>query len=155
MKKKPARRRGERKPSTVARARAGRHADTRADFLAAALDAARMGICFVDEKGLFLEVNPAFCAMTGFTRDELIGKSWTLAAPPQVAAQADRFLSAVLADSSRVPGQWKIQRKNGEMFDAVVSFRPIEQNGRRCAVVTFADITARVDPHTEVLRRHR
>src|SRR5262245_35425343 len=152
--KKPARRRG-RKPASAARGRAGRHVDTRADFLAAALDAARTGICFVDEDGLFLETNPAFCQMTGFSRDELIGKSWTLAAPPQIAAQGDRFRSAGLADSSRVPGQWKIQRKNGEMFDALVNFRPIEQNGRRCAVVTFADITARVDQHTEVIRRHR
>ena len=152
--KKPARRRGQRKSSPAAR-RTARGTDARGDFLAAALDAARMGICFVNEDGLFLEANPAFCDMTGFTRDELIGKSWTLAAPPQVAAQADRFLAAVLADSSRVPGQWKIQRKNGDSFDALVSFRSLDHGGRRCAVLTFADITARIEQHTEVIRQHR
>ena len=145
--KKPARRRGPRKSPVPA--------DSRADFLAAALDAARMGICFIDDEGRFIEANPAFCEMTGFARDELIGKSWTLAAPPQVAAQADRFLSAVLSDSSRVPGQWKIRRKNGGEFDALVNFRPLTHDGRRCAVVTFADLTARIDQHTEVIRRHR
>jgi PAS domain S-box-containing protein len=153
--KKPARRRGPRKPPATARGRAGHHLDGRADFLAAALDAARMGICFVDDEGRFLEANPAFCEMTGFARAELIGKSWTIAAPPHIAAQADRFLRAVLADSSRMPGQWKIHRKNGEQFDALVSFRPLTHDGRRCAVVTFADLTARIDQHTEVIRRHR
>jgi PAS domain S-box-containing protein len=153
--KKPARHRGKRKSPSAARGRARRPADARADFLAAALDAARMGICFVSEDGLFLEVNPAFCDMTGFTRAELIGKSWTIAAPPQVAAQADRFLRAVLSDSSRVPAQWKILRKNGEPFDALVSFRPLDRDGRRCAVVTFADLTARIEQHTEVIRHHR
>jgi len=131
--KKPARHRGQRKAPSTARRRPRRIADTRADFLAAALDAARMGICFVSEGGLFLEVNPAFCDMTGFTRVELIGKSWTIAAPPQIAAQGDRFLRAVLSDSSRVPAQWKIQRKSGEPFDALVSFRSLDRDGRRCA----------------------
>jgi PAS domain S-box-containing protein len=153
--KKPASRRGQRRPPSAARGRAPRAVDTRADFLAAALDAARMGICFVDEDGLFLEVNPAFCDMTGFARAELIGQSWTIAAPPQVAAQADRFLRAVLSDSARVPAQWKIHRKSGEPFDALVSFRPIDRDGRRCAVVTFADLTARIEQHTEVIRHHR
>jgi PAS domain S-box-containing protein len=62
------------------------------EFLAAALSVARIGICFVDEKGLFIEVNPAFCEMTGFTREKLLGKSWTVAAPKEIAAQAERFL---------------------------------------------------------------
>ncbi len=145
--KKTARRRGPRRFPVPA--------DSRADFLAAALDAARMGICFVDDEGRFLEANPAFCEMTGFSRAELIGKSWTVAAPPRIAAQADRFLRAVLSGSSGVPGQWKINRKNGEQFDALVSFRPLTHDGRRCAVVTFADLTARIDQHTEVIRRHR
>jgi PAS domain S-box-containing protein len=153
--KKTARRRGPRKPPGAARGRDGHDLDSRADFLAAALDAARMGICFVDDEGRFLEANPAFCEMTGFSRAELIGKSWTVTAPPHIAAQADRFLRAVLSDSSRVPGQWKINRKNGEQFDALVSFRPLTHDGRRCAVVTFADLTARIDQHTEVIRRHR
>jgi PAS domain S-box-containing protein len=152
--RKPARRRGQR-ARPVARGRAGHHVDSQADFLAAALNAARMGICFVDEQGRFLEANPAFCEMTGFARDELIGNSWTIAAPPEIAAQAERFLRAVLADSSKVPGQWKISRKNGEQFDALVSFRPILRgDGNRCAVLTFADLTARIEEHTELIRRH-
>jgi len=126
------------------------------DFLAAALNVARIGICFVDDQGLFIEVNPAFCELTGFAREELIGRAWTIAAPPEAAANAERFLRAVLSDSARVPGQWKIRRKNGGMVEALVSFRPLTRgDGRRCAVLTFADLTARIAEHTERIRRHR
>ena len=115
------------------------------EFLAAALSVARIGICFVDEKGLFIEVNPAFCEMTGFAREKLIGKSWTVAAPADITAQADRFLAAVLSDSSRVPDQWKIKRKDGALIDALVSFRSLARaDGRRCAVLTFSDVTGRI-----------
>ena len=126
------------------------------EFLAAALNVARIGICIVDDKGLFLEANPAFCELTGFPRAELIGKSWTLAAPPEIAAQAGPFLRAVLSDSAKVPGQWKIKRKNGGLFDALVSFRPLAgEDGRRCAVLTFADLTVRIAEHTERIRQQR
>lgn len=115
------------------------------EFLAAALSVARIGICFVDEKGLFIEVNPAFCEMTGFSREKLIGQSWTVAAPKEIAAQAARFLKAVLTDSSKLPDQWKIKRKDGTIVDALVSFRPLERaDGRRCAVLTFSDVTGRM-----------
>ena len=115
------------------------------EFLAAALNVARIGICFVDEKGLFIEVNPAFCEMTGFAREKLIGKSWTVAAPKEITQQAERFLKAVLSDSSKVPDQWRIRRNDGTVIDALVSFRPLERaDGRRCAVLTFSDVTSRI-----------
>src|SRR5688572_22577060 len=115
------------------------------EFLAAALSVARIGICFVDENGLFIEVNPAFCEMTGFPRENLLGKSWTLAAPKEIAAQAERLLKAVLSDSSKVPDQWKIKRNDGVIIDALVSFRPLARaDGRRCAVLTFSDVTGRM-----------
>jgi PAS domain S-box-containing protein len=126
------------------------------DFLAAALNVARIGICFVDHEGCFIEVNPAFCELTGFAREELIGRPWTIAAPADIAINAGRFLRAVLSDSARLPGQWKIRRKDGGMVEALVSFRPLTRgDGRRCAVLTFADLTARISEHTERIRRHR
>lgn len=115
------------------------------EFLAAALSVARIGICLIDDQGLFIEVNPSFCELTEFSQDELIGKSWTLAAPPDIAARAERFLAAVLSDSAKVPGQWKIKRKGGELLDALVSFRPLTRAGKRCAVLTFSDISARIE----------
>jgi PAS domain S-box-containing protein len=117
-----------------------------AEFLVAAFNVARIGICVVDDRGRFIEANPAFCELTGFAREDLVGKPWTLAAPAEIAAQADRFLQAVLSDSSRIPGQWKIRRKDGRQVDALVSFRALARaGGGRCAVLTFSDVTDRIE----------
>ena len=116
-----------------------------ADLLVAAFNAARLGVCFVDDQGLFMEVNPAFCELTGYTPGELLGKPWVMAAPAETAAQAERFLGAVLANSPKVSDQWKVKRKDGALVDVLVSFRSIARDdGRRCAVLTFADVTARI-----------
>ncbi len=117
-----------------------------AEFLVAAFNVARIGICVIDDEGRFIEANPAFSDLTGFGREELIGKPWTLAAPADIAAQSHRFLKAVLSDSSRIPGQWKIRHKNGREIDALVSFRALARaGGGRCAVLTFSDITDRIE----------
>lgn len=126
------------------------------DFLAAALNVARIGICFVDDRGRFIEANPAFCELTGYAHDQLVGASWTLAAPADTAARSERFLKTVLADAAGATGQWRIQRKDGAQVDALVSLRPFARgDGRRCAVLTFADLTERAVRHAELIRRQR
>jgi len=144
---KPARR-GRRPAAAVPRLEPG--------FLAAALNVAGIGICFVNDRGRFIEANPAFCELTGYARDELVGANWTLAAPAEIAARSERFLKAVFADAAGVAEQWRIRRKDGGHVDALVSFRPLARgDGRRCAVLTFADFTARVARHDELIHRHR
>lgn len=124
-------------------------------LLHAAFDAVRAGICVVDAGGRFVLVNPAFCAMTGFSAAEFIGQPWTLAAPANIAAQAERFLPAVLADSARIPDRWKMRRKDGILIDALVSFRPLTHEGARYAVLSFSDITEakRADDEIRDLKR--
>lgn len=110
-------------------------------MLRAACEAVRVGICLVDAAGRFVLVNPAFCAMSGFTAAEFSGRSWTMVAPPDVAARADAFLRAVLTDSARIPDRWKLQRKDGSLIDVLVSFRPLQHEGSQFAVLSFSDIT--------------
>lgn len=124
-------------------------------LLRAAFDALRAGVCVVDAGGCFVMVNPAFCSMTGFSTDELIGRPWTVAAPEEIAARAERFLPAVLADSAHIPDHWKIRRKDGMLFDALVSFRPLSYQGGKYAVLSFSDITEakRADDEIRDLKR--
>lgn len=110
-------------------------------ILRAAFDVIRVGICLIDARGCFVSANQAFCTMTGFSADELAGKHWTLAAPPEVAARADIFLRAVLTDSPDIPDRWKLKRKDGSLIDALISFRPLQHAGAQFAVLSFSDIT--------------
>jgi PAS domain-containing protein len=72
-----------------------RHPDLELDFLATVFEVARIGICVVDEAGMFVRVNPAFCAM--------------------VAGVKERFLEALLADSPKIPREWEIRRRDGKL----------------------------------------
>ena len=60
-------------------ARAGNFDD---ELLRTTVDVARIGICFIGPDGNFVYVNPAFCELCGFDAAELVGRHWTLAAPP-------------------------------------------------------------------------
>ncbi len=54
-------------------------------LLRAAFEAVRSGICVVDTDGLFVLVNPAFCALTTYSVQNLITQPGTLAAPAEIA----------------------------------------------------------------------
>jgi two-component system, sensor histidine kinase and response regulator len=114
------------------------------ELLSAAFDATGTGVCFLGEDGHFLRVNPAFCSMTGYPAEEVIGRDWTLTAPPEVAAYGDRFVSGLFAESPKLTDEWRIRRKDGSLLTALVSFKAITLNsGARRMVVTFTDIGER------------
>ena len=118
------------------------HPNLDLDFLATVFDVARIGICVVDGAGRFVRVNPAFCTLVDYRSDELIGHHYSICAPPSVVETKDKFLAALVADSPKIPSEWMIRRKDGSLFDALVSFRPITRpDGGQFVVITFSDIT--------------
>lgn len=95
------------------------------------------------EKGQFLEVNDSFVRLSGFAREEIIGKTafdiniWAL--------ESDR---SILIQELRTKGfarnlEFVFRRKSGELGVALVSAEIIELNGQRCIVSVNHDITER------------
>jgi len=126
------------------------------ELLRTTVDVARIGICFIGPDGNFVYANPAFCELCGFRAEELIGRHWTLAAPPAIVERQERFRQALLEDSPKVPLEWKIKRKDGSLFDALVSWKALEsRDGRRFVVVTFSDITERTKQLQRSEERYR
>jgi PAS domain S-box-containing protein len=118
------------------------HPNPDLDFLATVFDVAGIGICVLDEAGRFVRVNPAFCTLVDYPPDQLIGQHYSICAPPSVVEIKDKFLGALLADSPKIPTEWKIRRNDGTLFDALVSFRPVTRpDGGDFVVITFWDIT--------------
>jgi PAS domain S-box-containing protein len=132
------------------------HPDLELDLLATVFDVARIGICVIDDAGRFARVNPAFCALVDYPAERLIGQPYALCAPASVIAVQDKFLRAILGDSTKIPREWQIRRADDTLLDALVSFRSlVHGDGRRYAVVTFSDITEskRAKAQLEVLNR--
>jgi PAS domain S-box-containing protein len=111
----------------------------------AALESARDGIMITDLQGVVLHVNRALESLTGFSRDELVGR------PSQIlcasAPNSDLHERLWLAIKQRASWQGELaeRRKDGSWFDVSLTVSPIlDSRGRLTHCVAIErDITSR------------
>lgn len=90
--------------------------------------------------GLYLEVNPAFCAMAGFTREEVLGR--TSAELSIWATDQERYkLVDILRRDGFVDKLPMLAHNNGRVIPGVLSARPVRIDGEDCLVFVFHDTT--------------
>jgi PAS domain S-box-containing protein len=101
--------------------------------------------------GTFLDVNDAFLAIYGYTRDEVIGHTanelglW----PPEARAR----LVGELEKQGRVQNvEMKFSRKSGQTGDQLVSVELIELGGEKCILGLLTDITERKRNEAELIQ---
>ncbi|MCL2876896.1 MAG: ATP-binding protein [Betaproteobacteria bacterium] len=78
-------------------------------------------------EGRITYVSPAFCRMTGFAREELIGTCFPSVPywnPLQIECNLEKFNRAMNGDISSNGLEVSMQRKSGETFDALVIESP-------------------------------
>lgn len=97
---------------------AGSKTDAPADNRAAArlqalLDGALNGILLADDRGVYVDANPAICRMLGFERSELVGMTVQQLVVPQ--AQPDA-LSRRFLDERRLVGRVALRCKDGSVL---------------------------------------
>ncbi len=114
-------------------------------YSASILASLQDGLTLRNAEGVMLDVNPRFSAMTGFSRDELIGTSppfpfWPPEELPRVYAAYDRYRQADEVEADLV-----YQRKSGERFPVIVTTSPIrDPDGRVVGHVSIIkDVTER------------
>ncbi len=126
-------------------------------FRKAMEDSLFTGLRARDLEGRIIYVNPAFCRMTGYPAEELIGLKPPM--PYWAPEEYDATLSAhrkVLAGQAPSEGvEIRLQRKNGERFDALIYEAPlIDADGRHAGWMgSVLDVTER--KHAEELARQQ
>ena len=97
------------------------------------------GMRAMDLEGRITYVNPAFCAMTGYSEPELIGRMppypyW----PPERVEENSRLLQQELQGRSPAGGiEVRVMRKDGVLFDARMYVSPlIDARGRQTGWMT-------------------
>ncbi len=114
-------------------------------FRKAMEDSMLTGLRAIDLSGRIIYVNSAFCRMVGWDEAELVG----LSAPfpywaDETRALSERKLAMTLAGQAPPGGfEMRIQRKNGERFDARFYLSPlIDMSGRQTGwMASITDIT--------------
>jgi len=116
----------------------------------------RDGFSVLDNNGLHIQVNPALCRMTGFSREELLGTGpphpyWPQEEYQHIQSAFQRTLKGDFNDFELV-----FKRKNGERFPVIVSPSWIrdEEGNPKTYFATFKDITERKRAE-QLLRKER
>jgi PAS domain S-box-containing protein len=96
------------------------------------------------DRRLYLDVNDAFLELTGYSRNEVVGKHWD-----ELAIWADPSNQAEAVDRLRTLGslrnwEFRFRRKNGALGTGLLSAELIDIDGRSCAITAKMDITERL-----------
>ncbi|MCP4689307.1 MAG: PAS domain S-box protein [Desulfobacterales bacterium] len=95
------------------------------------------------EDGRLLNVNNVFCRISGYTREESIGKSifdLRLLVEPEKRAT---FFNILKKKGELNAYEIKYRKKDGTIMDTLISLRPLRYNGENCVVAVVTDITER------------
>ncbi|NEP13370.1 MAG: MEKHLA domain-containing protein [Symploca sp. SIO2C1] len=109
------------------------------------LTSAPVGICLTDENGCFIDVNPAYCQLYGFTQEELINQPFTVHFPQLSSAKKSELLQEYqefIQVGNYDQGEFTVSRQDGSELIVYVKrscFK--QQDGKRFVVTTILDIT--------------
>ncbi len=110
------------------------------------------GYATTDVRGRFLDVNDAFCCMTGYNRDELLSMAISDLEPQKNAEKIARHLGEIMQTGAEL-FEARHRCKDGRMIDVEVSVRYLPYRGG-LFVAFLRDITSRKQAEAE-LHRYR
>ena len=105
---------------------------------------AQEGIIITDAKGTMVDVNPAFCTITGYSREEIIGQNPRILHSGKQAPDFYAALWKALGETGHWKGEIWNRRKNGELYAELISINALrDETGKAINYVAlFFDITA-------------
>ncbi len=102
------------------------------------------GIRITSAEGQIVLVNKAYCALYGYTREELLGKIFTFVLPAEQREAALRHYKAALSETTKEisPAHWQVQRKDGKKITvAANSFNIQTEEGLRYRVAMVREVS--------------
>jgi len=120
-----------------------RHQANQLKLAASVFDSASDGITITDTQGSILQVNPAFVAVTGYTREEILGKNPRML---QSGRQTPEFYEKMwrsIKDTGHWQGEIWNRRKNGAEYPEWLTITAVKDDHGLITnyVGTFRDIT--------------
>ena len=93
--------------------------------------------------GTFLDVNPAFCSMLGYARDEVLGNTAVGLELTHDASYRERMLAELAIRESVNGRSASLRNRAGEGVECLVSYARIRLVGQDCLVTILQDVTER------------
>jgi len=132
-----------------------RQQSSRLKLAASVFATASEGIIITDTEGTILDVNTAFSAVTGYSRDEILGKNPRILQSGRHVAQFYARMWQSIIDTGQWQGEVWNRRKNGEIYPEWLNIAAgTAQDGAQKRVThyvaTFSDITERKKNEAEI-----
>ncbi len=93
--------------------------------------------------GRYLQVNEYFCQLTGYSREETVGRTVADLNVFVNGQDRERFIREMLERGEVNEFEIQYRKKDGSLFTALLSARPIHYAGEDCLVAVVTDITKR------------
>ncbi|MEO8036872.1 MAG: PAS domain S-box protein, partial [Acidobacteriota bacterium] len=115
---------------------------------------APVGICQVSTAGQWIMVNESLCAMLGYTREELLGRTFfDFTHPDDLAASAEAFGGIIAGSAATVHMEKRYLRRKGGYFWATVTGSPVRNDqGHIDYVIVIIDDLSRRKAAEEAVR---
>ncbi|NMP28133.1 EAL domain-containing protein [Rahnella sp. SAP-1] len=110
----------------------------------AILDRCPIGIAVIDYNGIYLTVNPAYCAIYGYTQQQMRGNSFKMIFPPADQQSLLERHQHFLEFGGDLRGEWPVRKSDGTALTVLsesVRFSPL--GGKADRLVYVLDITDR------------
>ncbi len=110
------------------------------------------GVLVVDQDGIILDCNSAFCQRLGYDKSELLGRSVASLDSPEFALQVEWRLEQI-EQAGRLTFETAHCRKDGGIMPVEISARVCEVAGEKAFFGVVRDISERKAAQAELLRR--
>lgn len=100
------------------------------------------GACLTDYNGFIIKVNDYCSKALGYSKEELIGKHFTMILPEEIRGLASRLHDEYMTGKADMPDKWKLLRKDGkEIYVQAKSELISIKNGQKFRFTSIIDIT--------------
>lgn len=97
-----------------------------------------IGISITDAKGYYEQVNDAYCKIYGYTRNELIGKHFTLMAPAVDRNTAwQQMHNEFINSGAEIAGEWIVKNKGSQLLNILTEAARISAESGGYRKLTF------------------
>ena len=133
---------------------ARKQSETRLQLAASVFTHASEGIVIADPTGIILDVNDAFTQITGYTRDEAVGRRTNLLRSGRHGKEFYDNMWHDLVESGHWSGEIWNRSKDGRIFAELLTINAVRAKSGNTEryVALFSDITAHKE-HEQTLRR--
>jgi PAS domain S-box-containing protein len=112
-------------------------------------------IAIIEHDTTISMVNDAYCRMSGYTREDVIGLSWTKQIPEKDCERLKEYNRLRFTEPEKAPISYEFTfyKKNGEVADALMSVGIVE--GSKKIIASFADITDRLNAEKKLIESEK